>query len=149
MGELGARDPRASSVPCSEGCGIKPKLGVHVLGGCECLLCVETSRTERSRNQRTHHMTHTTPTPQHLYVRPCVRPWRRGRSWLALITVGITVGMPGLTPTGPGADTQVGRADQGGYHRGYHRDNSYCSGGECCRGSWCGRELHSSGWMAG
>src|SRR6218665_3791117 len=50
--------------------------------------------------------------------------------------------------TSVAAGTQLARADHGGDHRGYHRDNSYCSGGACCRGSWCGRGLHSSGSSA-
>src|SRR6218665_684733 len=123
MGELGARDPRASSVPCSEGCGIKPKLGVHVLGGLP-VSCVCRNFTDRVKPQPkdTPYDTHNTypPTPLRTPLRTSVA-----------------------------AGTQLARADHGGYHRGYHRDNSYCSGGECCRGSWCGRELHSSGWMAG
>src|SRR6218665_1483904 len=60
-------------------------------------------------------MTHTTPTPQHLYVRPCVRPWRRVRSWLALITVGITVGITGITLTAPGANAAGARGAGGNY----------------------------------
>src|SRR6218665_2373056 len=54
-------------------------------------------------------------TPHHLYVRPCVRPWRRVRSWLALITVGITVGITGITLTAPGANAAGARGAGGNY----------------------------------
>src|SRR6218665_894155 len=53
--------------------------------------------------------------PHHLYVRPGGRPGRRVRSWLALITVGITVGITGITLTAPGANAAGARGAGGNY----------------------------------